>query len=176
MLLTVVDLVTSATGVGALKVAGTTAAKALKSAIIAVKDSKKISRLKLHVKNVYLDTKAKIYAAKATHNANSDTVVLGRYIEGSKNSYEEVAKSKRATYFEMNNWNEVQAKYGKNYMWNINKAFLDRQIAKNKKFMFTSDPKKAPNESFTYMEYNHLIKNNYIIKKQGDMYIAIKSN
>ena len=62
------DIISIATGAGAVKVAGTTAAKALKSAIIAVKDSKKISRLEVN----YLEKFGKKSHNKELHERIND--------------------------------------------------------------------------------------------------------
>ena len=65
----------------------------------------------------------------STRNPQGVEVVLGQYIVGSPQSYEQVARARGATYFEMGDWNKAQSIVGEENMWNINKSFLDQQIA-----------------------------------------------
>jgi filamentous hemagglutinin len=94
-------------------------------------------------------------AVNSTHNTSASEVILGRYIAGSADSYDEVAKARGATYFSMSDWNSVQGQLGKENMWEINKAFLDQQIAQGKSFVFTSNPASAPVGSYTNLEMTH---------------------
>jgi hypothetical protein len=41
------------------------------------------------------------------HNAAASEVILGKYIQGSANSYQAVAKARGSTYFSMQDWNVV---------------------------------------------------------------------
>ncbi|MCP2087412.1 UNVERIFIED_ORG: filamentous hemagglutinin [Paraburkholderia sediminicola] len=95
-------------------------------------------------------------ALSSTHNAGASEVVLGKYIAGSDSSYEAVAQARGSTYFSMSDWATVQGQLGESQMWNINKAFLDQQMAAGKSFIFTADPAQASLRSYTYREYQYL--------------------
>jgi filamentous hemagglutinin len=114
-------------------------------------------------------------ALSSTYNAGASEVVLGRYISGSSSSYEAVAKARGATYFSMSDWSAVEGQLGADKMWNINKAFLDQQIAQGKRFLFTADPALAPPGSFTSLEYQHLLNSGYKIQPTtGGYFNAVK--
>ncbi len=114
-------------------------------------------------------------ARSSTHNANSTEVILGKYISGSPNSYEAVAEARGATYFSMSDWNAVSGQLGGEKMWEINKTFLEQQIAQGKKFVFTADPSKAARSSYTLMEYKYLSENGYyFIQDSKGFFNAIK--
>lgn len=114
-------------------------------------------------------------ALSSTHNANASEVVLGKYIAGSSNSYEAVAQSRGATYFSMSDWGTVEGQLGADQMWNINKAFLDQQMAQGKTFLFTGNPANANVGSFTHLEFKYLQENGYrIIPDKSGFYRAIK--
>lgn len=84
------------------------------------------------------------YAKSATHNDSSNQVVLGKY-NGSHygQSYIDTAILFNATYFDMDDYDEVKEATSDDFMWNINKAFLEQQHAKKKQFLLTDDPSKA---------------------------------
>jgi len=113
-------------------------------------------------------------AISSTHNTASSEVVLGKYIAGSSNSYEAVAQARGATYFSMSDWSTVQGQLGADKMWNINKTFLDQQMAQNKSFLFTADPTSPSAGYFTKLEFQHLTNNGYKIIQEGSVYHAIK--
>lgn len=84
------------------------------------------------------------YAKLGTHNDSSDMVVLGKFNPtDSDESYIETAKKFKATYFDLEIYNEVAEKIGEQNMWNINKEFLGQQKAAGKNFYLTEDPNKA---------------------------------
>lgn len=115
-------------------------------------------------------------AERATLNPNADTVVLGKYIEGSASSYERVAKAKGATYFELpgTSWEQAETQLGTKKMWGINKQFLEMQVAQGKNFEFTADPKAALPTSYTAQEYDYLLNSGYKLINDGGVYRAIK--
>ncbi|KAF3999095.1 hypothetical protein [Glaciimonas immobilis] len=114
-------------------------------------------------------------ALSSTHNAGASEVILGKYVAGSNTSYDAIAKSRGATYFSMSDWGTVQGQLGAEKMWNINKSFLDQQMAKGKTFVFTADPTLARIDSFTRQEYVHLKKAGYQIQQtSGGFYRAVK--
>ncbi|UFH58041.1 hypothetical protein [Sulfurovum mangrovi] len=115
-------------------------------------------------------------ANDATHNPDADTVVLGKYIPDSDQSYEKIADSMDATYFELpgSSWDDAVSKYDYDNMWEINKQFLDNQINEGKEFIFTVNPTDIPEGKFTRMEYDYLKSQGYSLNKEGDIYRAIK--
>ncbi|ALR35853.1 hypothetical protein LV28_25050 [Pandoraea pnomenusa] len=114
-------------------------------------------------------------AVSSTHNAASSEVVLGKYIAGSESSYEAVAASRGSTYFSMSDWNAVQGQMGADKMWNINRAFLDQQMAQGKNFVFTLDPRSVSELSYTAKEYDYLQRNGYVLQEgTGGLFHAIK--
>jgi filamentous hemagglutinin len=108
-------------------------------------------------------------------SANHLEVVLGKYIPGSSASYAAVAQARRSTYFSMSDWAQVKGQLGEDQMWNINKAFMDQQMAQGKKFLFTSDPSLAPSNSYTALERRHLLDSGYSFQATpGGFYRAVK--
>ena len=73
----------------------------------------------------------------ATHNNYSNKVGLGKYIEGSPNSYEVLSRKYRYTYYNMPQKYYSKAKMilGDDNMWLINQTFLDQQMTLNKIFI-----------------------------------------
>jgi filamentous hemagglutinin len=51
-------------------------------------------------------------AVSSTHNAAATEVILGKYIQGSADSYDVVAKARGATYFSMSDWGIVEGQLG----------------------------------------------------------------
>jgi len=93
-------------------------------------------------------------AELATKNKDSKVVVLGKYnIVG--RSYDKVAEEIVATYFNLENWSEVEGVLGKENMWNINKEFLNQQWAESKEFYFSHNPWEAG--GYFEQEVLHLI-------------------
>ncbi len=114
-------------------------------------------------------------AHASTRNAGSTEVVLGSYVKGSANSYEQVAKSRGATYFEVPDWSNVQGQLGANQMWNVNKSFLDQQISQGKSFVFTVNPKTVNPDAYTAREARYLQESGYkIIESAKGEYRAVK--
>jgi filamentous hemagglutinin len=101
-------------------------------------------------------------------------VILGKYIRGSADSYEAVAQARGATYFSMSDWNVVESQLGAEQMWNINKSFLNQQMAQGKTFLFTGDPASASAGYFTKLEFQHLKENGYVLVMDGRFFRAIK--
>ncbi len=73
----------------------------------------------------------------STHNPNSSSVSLGRYIsDNSPNNYINIAKAKGYTYFDMGKYYAMAKKRGID--WNINEMFLKSQFELGKTFICTS--------------------------------------
>ncbi len=114
-------------------------------------------------------------ARNSTVNPNGTEVVLGKYTAGDPASYEQVARSRGATFFEMLDWKTVAGQIGADKMWSINKAFLDQQASLGKSFLFTSDPSMVRAGSFTARERDHLLSLGYhVIEDIGGFYRAVK--
>ncbi|TFY98326.1 two-partner secretion domain-containing protein [Ramlibacter humi] len=124
-----------------------------------------------------LDLSPQMYRSAAeasTHNPSAGKVVLGPHVAESSQSYESVAKEMGATFFEMGDWKRTSAILGEDKMWYINREFLDQQIALGKEFLFTVDPRKVSQGSFTWREFDHLRSQGYRLENSGDMYRAVR--
>lgn len=96
-------------------------------------------------KVVVQGSKTSALARIATHNGEARKVMLGKFIENSLDSYIERAGSEY-TYFDLKHWQEtIESNFGGdlNKMWNVNKKFIDNQIAGGKDFFFSHNPEKA---------------------------------
>jgi filamentous hemagglutinin len=71
-----------------------------------------------------------------THNNSSTKVGLGKYIDGSPNSYEALSRKYGYTYYEMNQkyWDKMYNILGEK-TWNVNQVFLDQQMVLGKEFV-----------------------------------------
>ena len=94
------------------------------------------------------------YALDATKNANSNKVILGKYMQNNV-SYIDVATKQKATYFQIDEWDEVASTIGNDNMWNINKEFLNQQWKAGKDFYFSHNPWEAT--GYFQQEVLHLI-------------------
>ncbi|MBR5233172.1 MAG: hypothetical protein IKW03_03075 [Clostridia bacterium] len=84
------------------------------------------------------------YARLSTKNASSDSVVLGKYNNSEiGHSYIDEAIRIEATYFDMDNYDEVAAQSNSDFMWDINKSFLETQHSQGKTFYLTDNPSTA---------------------------------
>ena len=111
------------------------------------------------------------YAKQATWDNQYNKLVLGKWNQNGV-SYVKVAQKKKATYFELENWNEVQNEIGKRKMWQINKAFLEQQIKQGKTIYLSHDPDKA--DGYFKKEVKYLKKQGYSFIPEGDMWKAVK--
>ena len=112
------------------------------------------------------------YAEKATKNANSTSVMLGKYNQDGI-SYIKAAGNKH-TYFDLGDkgWNEALNKVGESNMWEINKKFLERQLQQGKSFYLSHDPMKA--SGYFQKEVNFLKDNGFKFIKDGEFWKAVK--
>ncbi len=117
---------------------------------------------KIAINNITPDVYSKL-AIDATKNANSNTVMLGKYNEKGI-SYVQEAINNKATYFQLDNWSEIAVKLGENNMWKINEAFLKQQIELDKTILLSHNPYMAT--GYYLEEVKYLIKlNHYFVKK-----------
>jgi hypothetical protein len=113
-------------------------------------------------------------ASAATQNASAMEIVLGRYAAGSAASYEQVAQARGASYYQVGAWDDMAVAYGREKMWEINKAYLNQGISKGKSFVFTSNPAEFPITSDSYKEFAYLKANGFQFVLEGGIYRGIK--
>ncbi|MBT62874.1 MAG: hypothetical protein CML13_06645 [Puniceicoccaceae bacterium] len=111
-------------------------------------------------------------ASLATKNPGSNKVVLGRSSEGGV-MYRKVASHFQATSFKIDNWSQLsQALTGKQ-IWNINRAFLRKQISLGKEIIISHDPFNPSGFYFT-QEISYLKNLGYSFEKSGWVWRAVK--
>lgn len=87
---------------------------------------------------------AQEYARLSTKNASSKQVVLGKFSNSEiGRSYIDEAIRLEATYFDMDNYDEVDSASNTDFMWEINKSFLETQNSQGKQFLLTDNPDTA---------------------------------
>ena len=97
--------------------------------------------------------------ARSVHHREASTVMLGRFIEGSEDSYERVAERSKASYFSMDDWHDIQVAYklSNDDMYDaFNRPFLEDAVANGKTVQFTPDP--PVKGSSLEKEWNFMIK------------------
>ncbi|HEK9097933.1 TPA: hypothetical protein SUB15_001007 [Streptococcus equi subsp. zooepidemicus] len=118
-----------------------------------------------------------------THNAKSQTALLGYYEANSVTSYEQIAHQNKLTYFDAGSdgWNAM-AKVDRKLAPRVNKEFLVQQTKEGKDFILSSNPYKArqyfidsmgKGESFMN-EMNFLRDSGYKFEKYGKFWRAYK--
>lgn len=87
---------------------------------------------------------AEEYARAATRNPDATQVVLGKYNSDFNDaSYVEMAIMYEATYFDMDDYDEVASKTDASFMWSINEQFLKEQESQGKQFILVDNPYAA---------------------------------
>ena len=82
-----------------------------------------------------------------THNANSNTALLGKFEQNSVKSYEQIAYENGFTYFDAgNNGWSAMANVNTQLAYDVNEQFLKEQIQSGKKFVLLQNPNKALEE------------------------------
>ncbi len=109
-------------------------------------------------------------AVHATQNHNSIEVIGKFNADGV--SYVEVAKMRGATYFQLENWDDVATIIGEENMWNINELFLKQQMLEGKTFFLSHNPAKAT--GYFAQEVNFLKSNGYRFIKERSLWRAVK--
>ncbi|NLP41265.1 MAG: hypothetical protein GX348_03565 [Veillonellaceae bacterium] len=112
------------------------------------------------------------FAVQGTKNPQASEVVLGKYIPNSVESYEAIAASRGATYFQLNNWSRLATEFGEESMWLINRSFLQQQIANGKNIILTQNPTSAT--GYFAKEVNYLSELGYKFVQEGTVWRAIK--
>jgi hypothetical protein len=124
-----------------------------------------------HLASKLLGTYASL-ARAATNNANAAEVVLGKYNQGGV-SYVAVATERRATFFQIDDWDKVvESVGGEKYVWNINKEFLKQQEAAGKAFLLSHDPSQAT--GFFKREVEQLADMGYRFVQEGELWRGVK--
>ena len=91
-------------------------------------------------------------------------VMLGRYFKENgvetAQSYRKIAEANGFGHFSLpeSTWKELESVLTEKELWEINKKYLDIQIAQGKTFYFNIDPKDAKEGTFFYREKKHLEK------------------
>ena len=70
----------------------------------------------------------------------ADAVVLGKYGDGGPTAYTSVAKDMDAQYFQLDNWDELAARYSDDEIWKINEKFLDIQTSSRREIYLSHNP------------------------------------
>lgn len=117
-----------------------------------------------------------------THNAESDTALLGYFEKNSVKSYEQIAYENNLTYFDAGNdgWKSM-SDISPSLATDVNDKFLIEQIEQNKNFIISSNPGTAKTifattgkgESFVN-EIQLLKDKGYKFEKYGDFWKAVK--
>ncbi|HEL0720688.1 LXG domain-containing protein [Streptococcus equi subsp. zooepidemicus] len=117
-----------------------------------------------------------------THNAKSQTALLGYYEANSVTSYEQIAHHNKLTYFDAGSdgWNAM-SRVDSKLAQRVNREFLIKQIEKRKTFILTSNPYTAQSiadvsgigKSYA-KEIQILAENGYSIEKFEGFWRAYK--
>ena len=99
-------------------------------------------------------------------------VVLGKYNQGGV-SYVNVANSRGATYFQVDDWDGlVNSVGGEQNVWNVNQAFLQQQLDAGKSFILSHDPATAT--GYFLKEVNFLQNNGFQFIQDGPLWRAVQ--
>ena len=110
-------------------------------------------------------------ARQATNNADSDTVLLGKYWQDGV-SYVEVATDLGTTFFQLENWDAIQNQIGQNNMWFINERFLHQQLQQGQSFLLSHNPHTAT--GFFAQEVQWLIEQGFRFIQEGNIWRAVR--
>ncbi|HEL0640453.1 LXG domain-containing protein [Streptococcus equi subsp. zooepidemicus] len=117
-----------------------------------------------------------------THNAKSQTALLGYYEANSVTSYEQIAHQNKLTYFDAGSdgWNAM-SRVDSKLAQRVNREFLIKQIEDGKDFILVSNPYKAKaianstGKGVSYAdEIDTLSNNGYKTEKYEDFWRAYK--
>ena len=108
-------------------------------------------------------------------NKNADKVVLGKYDDGGATAYTTVAKELNAQYFELDNWEELAAKYSDDEIWKINQNFLDIQTSSGREIYLSHNPAEYIGDgSFYSREIQYLLEAGYEFIDEGGIWHAVR--
>jgi RHS repeat-associated protein len=111
-------------------------------------------------------------ARAATINPTATEVILGKYNQGGV-SYVKVAAERRATFFQIDNWEKtVESVGGEKNIWNINKEFLKQQDQAGKAFVLSHEPSQAT--GYFKQEVEQLGEMGYRFVQDGALWRGVK--
>ena len=106
---------------------------------------------------------------------NADAVVLGKYGDGGPTAYTSVAKDMDAQYFQLDNWDELAARYSDDEIWKINEKFLDIQTSSGREIYLSHNPEEyLGKEQFYSRELQYLLDNGYKFVDEGGFWHAVR--
>ena len=104
-----------------------------------------------------------------------DAVVLGKYGDGGPTAYASVAKDMDAQYFQLDNWDELAARYSDDEIWKINEKFLDIQTSSGREIYLSHNPEEyLGKEQFYSRELQYLLDNGYKFVDEGGIWHAVR--
>ena len=104
-----------------------------------------------------------------------DAVVLGKYGDGSPTAYTSVAKDMDAQYFQLDNWDELAARYSDDEIWKINEKFLDIQTSSRREIYLSHNPEDYLGKGQFYSrELQYLLDNGYKFVDEGGIWYAVR--
>ena len=104
-----------------------------------------------------------------------DAVVLGKYGDGGPTAYTSVAKDMDAQYFQLDNWDELEARYSDDEIWKINEKFLDIQTSSGREIYLSHNPEEyLGKEQFYSRELQYLLDNGYKFVDEGGIWHAVR--
>ena len=106
---------------------------------------------------------------------NADAVVLGKYGDGGPTAYTSVAKDMDAQYFQLDNWDELAARYSDDEIWKINEKFLDIQTSSRREIYLSHNPEDYLGKGQFYSrELQYLLDNGYKFVDEGGIWHAVR--
>ena len=106
---------------------------------------------------------------------NADAVVLGKYGDGGPTAYTSVAKDMDAQYFQLDNWDELAARYSDDEIWKINEKFLDIQTSSGREIYLSHNPEDYLGKGQFYSrELQYLLDNGYKFVDEGGIWHAVR--
>ena len=104
-----------------------------------------------------------------------DAVVLGKYGDGGPTAYTSVAKDMDAQYFQLDNWDELAARYSDDEIWKINEKFLDIQTSSGREIYLSHNPEDYLGKGQFYSrELQYLLDNGYKFVDEGGIWHAVR--
>ncbi len=107
--------------------------------------------------------------------ANGFTV-LGSFDGGGETSYVKVAENLKANYYSLgSDWNVINEVMGEDYMWKLNKSFIDQQLARNHTLVLSHNPCGKMSPGFA-KEVKYIESLGYAFEKvkEANLWMVIK--
>lgn len=78
-------------------------------------------------------------------------------------------------YFQLDNWEELAAKYSDDEMWKINEKFLDIQMSSGREIYLSHNPEDYIGDgTFFARELQYLMENGYRFIDEGEIWHAVR--